>query len=402
MSAATFPGGPVEDDSEETPPPQVEQTGDEPSWWDMASLAERIEGVQQQETLQARLESLPCAWVLVFDEDTEEEAVYSMELAGRNDDHVVLAFEDRNEAETYALSLSQADPMDVDYAGYDSVASVQGLDVEALIVTSRDAEFKVGVVFRGDLLSQDAIGGSSSSRPRADATGWSTALTGGFSSVHAEFPAYRTPPRVSITITMVPDTCFEGSTAEEFLDPNDDPLWVLIQDEGTADAQFFSMALNGTESVICFKDEESAQRCSRALRMRGNAVAHARPLQLDDLMERLEGSDVEVSLVDEVIETLNDEVIAADSAPDASRTPRIVASDTQDVPLGELPSTPAAGSSTNSLAPLAVRAMLEGLYDGASSNTGSGDGAADGAVDGTAEGVSAEEVEEGGGPVGQF
>ena len=106
-------------------------------------------------------------------------------------------------------------------------------------------------------------------------------------------------------------------------------------------------------------------------------MAHARPLQLDDLMERLEGSDVEVSLVDEVIETLNDEVIAADSAPDASRTPRIIASDTQDVPLGELPSTPAAGSSTNSLAPLAVRAMLEGLYDGASSNTGSGDGAAD-------------------------
>ena len=106
----------------------------------MAALSERIEAVQESESVQVRLEALPCAWVLVFDADTEDEAVYSMPIGDEESEHLVLAFEDREEAELYALSLCDGSPLD--YAGY-SVAAVQGLDVEALVVTSRDAEFQV-------------------------------------------------------------------------------------------------------------------------------------------------------------------------------------------------------------------------------------------------------------------
>ena len=68
--------------------------------------AARLLGCRAGE-VQLRLESLPYAWVLVFDADTEEEAVYSMESTdGSVDRHVVLAFEDHDDAERYALSLS--------------------------------------------------------------------------------------------------------------------------------------------------------------------------------------------------------------------------------------------------------------------------------------------------------
>ena len=70
---------------------------------DMSTLASRMRAIQESESVQQRLEALPCAWVLVFDADTEEEAVYSMEMD--SEQHVVLAFEDREEAEQYALSL---------------------------------------------------------------------------------------------------------------------------------------------------------------------------------------------------------------------------------------------------------------------------------------------------------
>ena len=81
--------------------------------------------------MQQRLVSMEHAWVLVFDADTEDEAVYSMEVDEDGDSHVVLAFEDRDEAERYAVSLREE--------AYSGDASVQALDVEALVVTSRES-----------------------------------------------------------------------------------------------------------------------------------------------------------------------------------------------------------------------------------------------------------------------
>ena len=43
--------------------------------WDLAALSSRITSIQEAQSLQERLESLPHAWVLVFDADTDDEAV---------------------------------------------------------------------------------------------------------------------------------------------------------------------------------------------------------------------------------------------------------------------------------------------------------------------------------------
>jgi len=236
---------------------------------------------------------------------------------------VVLAFEDREDAETYAASLSDAEVIS---GGYEGEASVQGLDVEALVVTSRDADFQVGLVFSGDLVAE------------TDGPSTPFLITGADSR-----------PRVALSITIVPDNCFEGRTAEDFLDPAEDPVWVLIHDEGTADAQFFSMALNGTASVVCFKDEEAAERCSNALRRKGEAAGEARAVLLEELLDRIDDSEMEVCLVDEVVET---EIEA--SAAEADAQPGLIASDgMSDTVLGSLSS--AAGET--------VRAKLELLYD---------------------------------------
>ena len=86
-----------------TPPPTDQAADSADDEWsggmDMDALASRIQALQEADVVQNRLESLPCAWVLVFDADTEDEAVYSMELVSQPDEHVVLAFEDRSEAE---------------------------------------------------------------------------------------------------------------------------------------------------------------------------------------------------------------------------------------------------------------------------------------------------------------
>ena len=95
-----------------------------------------MQSVRETETTQERLEALPHAWVLVFDADTDEEAVYSMEVEEEDNSHVVLAFEDREEAEAYAKSLKDDDEAS-ELAVYENAeASVQALDVEALVVTS--------------------------------------------------------------------------------------------------------------------------------------------------------------------------------------------------------------------------------------------------------------------------
>lgn len=289
---------------------------------DMSTLARRISSVQESEELRARLEGLEQAYVLVFDEDTEDETVYSMEVEQEGDAPVVLAFECEVEAAQYARSITLTEE-EFD----ESVASVQALDVEALVVTSRDADIRVAIVFRGDLLSE-----AEPSLP--------TLITG-----------VGAPPSVSLTITMVPDDIFEDKTSADFLDPSEDPVWVLIHDEGTADAQFFSMTLNGTASVVCFKDEASAQRCGLALENRGAAgskVPSARSLLLEEILDSIGEEDLEVCLVDEVVETIIEDESQAG----------VVAADSSDIVVGQVGGADGSAGSESSASTANVRAML--------------------------------------------
>lgn len=299
--------------------------------FDMATLAQRISTVQEDAQLQQRIEGLEQAWVLVFDEDSDDEAVYSMEVEEEGGSQVVLAFEDRNEAEQYALSLRES--------MYDEVASVQALDVEALVVTSREANFRVGLVFEGDLtVDPPTAGGLITSGEIGSAP-------------------------LGIVLTIVPEQLFADKTSADFIDVAEDPIWVLVHDEGTGDAQYFSMKLNGTEAVVCFKDEAEAARCSLALRGKEQSSAAppptARCMLLEALLETLDGDDVDVCLVDSVVETLIDE-----DDPDA--LPRIFATDAADESIGDLRGSDDGkeqAQELSSIAPTEVRAMLDRLYD---------------------------------------
>jgi hypothetical protein len=304
-------------------------SGAEDGSFDLSLLRQRMDRVQETDKIGKRLEALEEAFVLVFDEDTDDEAVYSMEVEGDPDSHVVVAFEDRSEAERYAVSLQEE--------AFDSVASVQALDVEALVVTSRDADFRVGMVFKGALQETPPPGESSalfitSSEPKT---------------------------RVSISITMVPDSLYEGKTSEDFLDLAEDPIWVLVHDHGTSDAQFFKMNLNGTSSVVCFKDEESAKKCGEALENKGAQQASTMCLLLEELIETLH-EEIEVCLVDEVVETLMD-----DEDPAYEGTPGVVASDTSDQVLGTVGGADGSPTQESSAMPADVRAMLDRCFDSA-------------------------------------
>ena len=299
---------------------------------DMAQLADRISSVKDKVELQSRLLALDQAWVLVFDADTDDEAVYSMEMHGEDEGgQVVLAFESDTEARTYAESLQ-----DDAYDG--EVASVQALDVEALVVTSREASFRVGIVFAGDLSSDE------SEPTRA-------LITGTMSPID----------RLSLSITIVPDEVFEDKTSADFLDPAEDPVWVLVHDAGTADAQYFTMRLNGTSSIVCFKDSEAAERCSAALQIKGAAHAKARSLLLEELLDSIDDDDVEVCLVDEVVETVSEE---AESG--------VLSAHDDATLLGTFPLQPADAGHELAVASGEVRAMLDRLYDGESGQPGEG------------------------------
>jgi len=278
------------------------------------------------------------AWVLVFDADTEEEAVYSMEMHEEDEGvNVVLAFEDEAEAQRYARTLHD-EP-------YDNDASVQALDVAALVITSREADFRVGVVFKGDL-EEDKEGAKAAA---------SRFITGADDVVESD--------KLTLSITMVPESAFEGHTADEFLDPAEDPIWVLVHDAGTADAQYFSMTLNGTSSIVCFKDEEAAARCSEALLSKGSAAASAQSMLLEELLDSLSDDDVDVCLVDEVVETMVED--DGEDSGGLMSGPGIVAADANDEILGTFPADGGAeGSSQTSATPLDVRSMLDRLYEG--------------------------------------
>ena len=200
MNAANADGDaePIDPDEEQPQAQKYTEPTDE-LVLDMSQLASRIESVQESNTLEQRLEALEQAWVLVFDAETDEEAVYSMEMEEEEGAHVVLAFECATEAKRYAETLREK--------VYEDVATVQALDVAALVITSREADFRVGVVFKGDFDAEDETP----------------------SNLSQLITAVPDPDRMSLSITIVPDNIFADRTSDEFLDPSEDPVRVPVR-----------------------------------------------------------------------------------------------------------------------------------------------------------------------------
>ena len=109
---------------------------------------------------------------------------------------------------------------------------------------------------------------------------------------------------------------------------------------------------------MCFKDAESADRCSEALATKGAEGASAKSIFLEELLESLDGDEMEVCLVDEVVETLVD-----DDGSGANLGVGIVAADTDDAVLGTFPHESFEQASQTSGANQDVRAMLEKMFD---------------------------------------
>jgi hypothetical protein len=130
-----------------------------------------------------------------------------------------------------------------------------------------------------------------------------------------------------------------------------------VHDEGTADAQFFQMRLNGTASVVCFKDEAAAASCAAALRRKGTAEPLPRAWLLADVLDRIGDESVDVCLVDEVVET----VLEGEEDADAWG---VVASDAADEVLGYVGNSEADAPAgfQGSVVPSDVRIMLNRLY----------------------------------------
>jgi len=283
--------------------------------------------VKEAEQLRSRLEELTFAWVLVFDLDTDDETVYSLEMPNERR-HVVVAFEDRDEAMLYAESI------DGEVEDTNTLASVQALDLEALVVSSREADFRVAVVFKGDLQESNLLSASA-------------LITSGLAEP------------LNVSYTMVPEDMYADKTTDDFLDPAEDAVWVLIHDEGTGDAHYFSMDVNGTSSVLCFKDENAALTCSSALRKKGVVTTSARSVFLEEMFDCLDETDSEldVCLIDEVLEMLDDDDLFGHKQVPATTAPSIE-----------------------------TRQMLDRIFDAPSSHDGVADGGADGSVDASADG----------------
>lgn len=206
-----------------------------------------------------------------------------------------------SQAHTYAASLERAE-LDEEAPG------VQALDLESLVVSAREASFRVALVLRGDLLHQDppaaGLPGQSSSSA-AEPTVQFPPLSLDFSVVFSSSPALRLAPAcppfitlggsagpappppqlpLAVALTVVPDALYADKRALDFLDPLLDAVWVLVHDEGTPDEQLFSLPMNGTRSVVCFKEEAAALRCVRTIEARGGGSPVARERMLEEVL----------------------------------------------------------------------------------------------------------------------
>jgi hypothetical protein len=107
------------------------------------------------------------------------------------------------------------------------------------------------------------------------------------------------PPPLSVSLTMVPPELYSDRAASDFFDPLEDAVWVLLHDEGTPDEQFFSMELNGTRSVVCFRSQAAADRCVSNLEARVGARPAARQLLLEEVIEAAMHAGTELTQLDE-------------------------------------------------------------------------------------------------------
>jgi len=331
---------------ESEPDPELDQVapGSVFSVQAMSELASRMSKVKESDELRQRLEALPTAWVLVFDHETEEETVYSMELADQEQD-IVIAFENEDDAAAYASSIAE------DFEPSPS-ASVQALDLEALVVSSREADFRVAVIFKGDLDMKSAA--------------FEPLITMG-ASIEPEL-------NMRVSFTLVPEDMFSEKSSADFIDPAEEKVWALIQDAGTGDSQFFSITVNGTQSIICFKDEAAARHCCEELRNRGTPPPTPSRVLLEevlDAVDELESDELEVCLVDEVVSTL---------AEDGANTNMLIAEDRGGEAAAALAEAEEEDAQQDSLAEIAVahversqsrskeaRAMLNRLYSSGAS-----------------------------------
>lgn len=214
------------------------------------------------------------------------------------------------------------------------------------MVTSRDADFGVAIVFKGDLAPSAAVDERDVPIFASDALS-SSAL--------------------SVSITLVPDDVFADRSASDYIDPAEDPIWVLVHDAGTADAQFFSMVLNGSDSIVCFRDEEAASRCGEALMSTGALRGPStQSVLLEDLLSSLD-EERDVCLVDEVVEQMFDEATAQEGDTPSLA---IVASDPDDQMVGAVGDN----KSGSGVTPDSVLKELERLFDAAANATAADDG----------------------------
>ena len=63
---------------------------------------------------------------------------------------------------------------------------------------------------------------------------------------------------------------------------------MLTYDAHTSDAFFFSLSLNGTRSVVCFREEAAALRCRATLAERGGAAPEPRQLLLEEVLDYID------------------------------------------------------------------------------------------------------------------
>lgn len=283
----------------------------EPDEWSSA-LSARIAEVRasevEAEQLSKGLAHISHAFVLVFDVDTEDEAVYIMDVEQQRG--VVLAFETRYDAEEYARSLEALDMDNARVVHGSSETSVQALDLEVLVVSSREANFRVAMVFDGDLSFSASSSGSAADELGAfEPGGTGLPFTGEAGLLFTETASGdedEAAEYVTIAVSMVPEDMYAGRSSADFIDPEVDEMFVLVHDTGTADAQYFSIALNQSECVACFKTEGVALSFCRTLLASGATLPVPRAVMLDELREDVGSADQrrKVCIVDSLAELL--------------------------------------------------------------------------------------------------
>jgi len=334
---------------------------------DMSTLSSRIaevrEAEKEQDEVRDKISKMPHAFVLVFDVDTDDEAVYSMEV--EEDKGVVLAFESNYDAERYARSLAIMEHEEEDY----EEASVQALDLEALVVSSHEADFRVAMVFSGDL---------------------TVTSTAELPYIMRESGVEPPPGAVTIAVTLVPEDMYEGKTSDDFVDPAVDTVWVLVHDVGMADAQYFSISVNATDSVVCFKTEAAALSCCKALLAKGAVLPVPREVMLEEVLDDLHAAEAgddlpwDVCLVDSMTEVDIDDIVVDDDEADGDDDDgdddgeeavesQLIVTDDADLVVGDI----GAGSGSSVSKTAAVRDMLDRLYGEAGTEKDGGGGASD-------------------------